>query len=242
MQIYFLSFILMKKQERSRERSRSGIRKHKRKNGTIAKDEDSSDSENKSNYSSDRKRSQYTLMEKKSYVNQYYEIKDSYPKKGVLPMAKSLGVPYTCLLEWIKQYKYIELTTNKKERCRLEGGGRLPSTLLIEDELMKWICEQRRNEIAITTQEIINKSIELDVNQKNKSPTALEHWCIAYLRRYSYGIRTSTHIGQKLKSCSDQDYKEFLKILYSLRYNTSEINQIFQTYIIWMKLQFIWNP
>ena len=98
-------------------------------------------------------------MEKKSYVNQYYEIKDSYPKKGVCPIAKSLGVPYTCLLEWIKQYKYIELTTNKKERCRLEGGGCLPSTLLIEDELMKWICEQRRNEIAITTQEIINKSI-----------------------------------------------------------------------------------
>ena len=135
----------MKRQERSRERSISGIRKHKRKNGIIAKHEDSSDSENKSNYSPDKKRIQYTLMEKKSFVKQFYEIKDSYPKKGVRPIAKSLGVPYTCLLEWIKQNKYIELTTNKKEKYRLEGGGHLPSTLLIEDELMKWICEQRRN-------------------------------------------------------------------------------------------------
>ena len=35
-----------------------------------------------------------------------------------------------------------------------------------EDKLMKWICEQRRNKIGITIMEIINKSIELDVNQK----------------------------------------------------------------------------
>ena len=65
------------------------------------------------------------------------------------------------------------MTTNKKEKYRLERDGLLPSTLIIEDELMKSICEQRRNEIVITTQEIISKSIELDVNQKKKSPTAL---------------------------------------------------------------------
>ena len=32
------------------------------------------------------------------------------------------------------------------------------------DELMKWVCEQKRCDIGITTQEITNKSIELDEN------------------------------------------------------------------------------
>jgi len=40
---------------------------------------------------------------------------------------------------------------------------------------MKWISEQRRYEIGITTQEIINKSKVLDINLRNKSQTALEH-------------------------------------------------------------------
>ena len=50
------------------------------------------------------------------------------------------------------------MTPNKKYKSRLEGGGRLPSTLGIEENLIKWISEQRRLGIGITTQEIINKS------------------------------------------------------------------------------------
>ena len=70
------------------------------------------------------------------------------------------------LLEWKKSYKFIDLTT--KNKYRLESAGWLPSTLNIEDDLMKWISEQRRIGIGITTQEIINKSIELDPKQKEK--------------------------------------------------------------------------
>ena len=66
-----------------------------------------------------------------------------------------------------RAYKFIDLTTNKK-KYRLEGTDQLPSTLNIEDDLMKPIIEQRRIGIGITTQEIINKSIELDPKQKEK--------------------------------------------------------------------------
>ena len=54
------------------------------------------------------------------------------------------------------------MTPNNKYKSRLEGGGRLPSTLGIEENLIKWISEQRRLGIGITIQEIINKSCELD--------------------------------------------------------------------------------
>ena len=138
----------------------SGIRRHTKKNAKVFDSNSSSDSEIDIN----KTRRQYTLSEKKVYVKKYYDLKEEYPNKGIHPIANILGIPYSCLQEWMKQYQFIELTTNKKDKFRFEGAGRLPSTLAIEDELMKWISEQRRCEIGITTQEIINKSKELDEN------------------------------------------------------------------------------
>ena len=40
---------------------------------------------------------------------------------------------------------------NKKEYDRLEGGGRIPNTLEIEGQLLKWICEQLRLNIALSS-------------------------------------------------------------------------------------------
>ncbi len=64
------------------------------------------------------------------------------------------------------------MTPNKKNKLRLEGGGRLPSTLGIKENLMKWISDKRRLGIGLITQEIINKSWELEPKQKVKSPSS----------------------------------------------------------------------
>ena len=48
-----------------------------------------------------------------------------------------INVPYSCILEWKKAYKFINLTINKKKKFRLEGAGQNLSTLNIEDDLMK---------------------------------------------------------------------------------------------------------
>ena len=226
----------MKRLERSRSRSHSGIRKHSRKNyvldnliesssesrgntETIENIEHNEEFEksNETNKRIPKERKKYSLSSKKKYVQKYYEEKENNPKLGTRKIANALGVPYSCLREWVQQYKYIESTTNKKDKFRLEGGGRLPETLTIEEELIRWVCEQRRCEIPITTKEIILKSMELDPNQKNKSETALEHWVLGFLRRYSYSIRAGTHIGQKLKASSMQDYKEFMLLIYYKR-------------------------
>lgn len=109
------------------------------------------------------------------------------------------------------------MTPNKKNKSKLEGGGRLPSTLGIEENLIKWISEHRRLGIGLTTQEIINKSCELEQKQKDKSPSSLEHWCLAFLRRYSYSFRATTHVRQKLKECELAYFKEFMNYAYSLK-------------------------
>ena len=71
-----------------------------------------------------------------------------------------------------------------------------------------------RLEIGITTSEIIYKLIEYDPSQSNKSFHALQLWCYKFLKRYSYGIRAFTHIGQKIKDSSKEDYNLFYKNLY----------------------------
>ena len=52
----------------------------------------------------------------------------------------------------------------KKNKYRLEGGGRLTTILNIENDIIKWICELSRYVIGITTREIINKPNELNQN------------------------------------------------------------------------------
>jgi len=95
----------MKRQNRSHLRSYSGIRKHNRKNmEKILKEESKSNNSNEENNSIViKKRRQYVLSEKKKIIDQYYELKDKYSKKGNRYFTKILGVPYSCLLEWIKE-------------------------------------------------------------------------------------------------------------------------------------------
>ena len=77
------------------------------------------------------------------------------------------------------------------------------------------MAEQRRLEIPISTNEIIYKLIELDKKQKDKQFHTLQKWCYGFLKRYSYGIRYISHVGQQIKYSSKQDYENFFKILYN---------------------------
>ena len=69
-------------------------------------------------------------------------------------------------MEWIKQKDFLSETISAGKKYRLEGAERNPSTLNIEDDLLKWIEEQRRLEIAISTNEIIAKLLEMDLKKK----------------------------------------------------------------------------
>ena len=45
------------------------------------------------------------------------------------------------------------------QKYRLEGGDRYPNTMDLEEDLIKWVSEQRRLEIGKTTSEIIISTI-----------------------------------------------------------------------------------
>ncbi len=78
-------------------------------------------------------------------------------------------------------------------------------------------------EIGLTTNEIINKSLELYPENKNKSYSALHMWFFRFLKRYSYKIRDVTHIGQQLKENAENQLHKFYEILYRMKSRIKEL-------------------
>ena len=103
---------------------------------------------------------------------------------------------------------------NKK--YHLPGAGRMPDAIEIEEKLIKWIEEQIRLEIAINSNEIIHKAIQMDKSLGNNY-NALHRWSYRFLSRYCYSIRRPTHIGKKIKENSSSEYKNFYKNIYNIR-------------------------
>ena len=110
------------------------------------------------------------------------------------------------------KFQYINETNSDGKKYRLERAGPNQSTLKIEDKLLYRLSEQRRNEIPITPNEIIAKLKELEPNKKENSYHSLHLWCYRFLKRNAYGIRSITHIGQKLKDTCKEEYNKFLKL------------------------------
>ena len=106
---------------------------------------------------------------------------------------------------------------NKKEKYRLKGAGRIPESIEYEDKLMKWIGEQRRSGIGISTNNIMYKAFEFDKTMRDKKYKTFLEWCYQLQKRYSYSIRKITRACQIIKDSSKEDYKHFLEIVYAIR-------------------------
>ena len=144
-------------------------------------------------------------------------LKLKIQKKGKKVIAIELHISYSSLREWIKQKSRILKTKYKRNKYRLEGAGKIPNTIGIEEKLIKWLEKQRRLEIGLTTNEIINKSLELYPENKNKFYSSLHMSCFRFLKRYSYKIRAVTHIGQQLKENAEIELHKFYETLYRMR-------------------------
>ena len=66
-------------------------------------------------------------------------------------------------------------------------------------------------EIAINSNEIIAKYIQLDPSQKDNNYFSFHSWYFRFIKRYGFSIRERTHIGQKLKENAQQQWEEFSK-------------------------------
>lgn len=72
---------------------------------------------------------------------------------------------------------------------------------------MGW--EQCLLEIAISTNEIIAKLLEIDP-KKDNSFYSFNFCCYCFSKRNSYGIRAITYVSQKIKESCKQEYSFFL--------------------------------
>ena len=132
----------------------SGIRQHKKTNQKLDSNLES-DSDNTEELTSIKlKRKKYTLAGKKTFVDRYKKIKANFPQRGIRSIANELDVPKSSLIEWIKQIPFIDETISATKKYRLEGGGRNLNTMDLEEDLIKWVSEQRRLEIWIKSSEI----------------------------------------------------------------------------------------
>ena len=220
----------MIRKERSRNRSINGCRIHKRKNidikyfkkgRKISNDKSSDISLNISEEKETKKdiklkRKQYTILEKLKAINMVKGA-ENYEKKTISEVSNIMNVPKSSIYDWIQQEKYLLEKTNKNYSYRLEGAGRMPDTLDIENELLKWIGEQLRLNKAITSTEIIMKAQELKPELIGKNHNTIYSWYCSFLKRYGYYIKCTTHIAKKLKENTRITYKDFLTFVYKMR-------------------------
>jgi transposase-like protein len=189
-------------------------------NNIINNDQNMMNSEVESSVQPKRKR--YTLLEKKQLVEKYKSIKLSDPNRGIRSIASELNVPRSCLQDWCNKYKCFKDKVDLENKYRLEGAGRTPESVTVDDVLVKWVSLMRRLGIALSTNEIIIKLMELDKKQINKGFRVLQIWSLTFLRKFAFCIRRSSAVGQKLRENNREAYNKFFETLFSLRKNLGE--------------------
>ena len=81
----------------------------------------------------------------------------------------------------------------------MQGAGKKPITLGIEEELIKFIIEFRHQQIVLNSHEIIIKAKSLTNTLDGKSYSSLMEWCYKFLKRAGFSFRKSIHDDQALK-------------------------------------------
>ena len=76
-------------------------------------------------------------------------------------VAEEAGVDRASIRDWLKQREELLKKDYKRDSFRLQGAGKKPITLGIEEELIKFIIECRHQQIALNSHEIIIKAKSL---------------------------------------------------------------------------------
>ena len=84
-------------------------------------------------------RKSYSLEFKMKIVNEYLENNTI----SLRELATKYVIPKSSINEWINSYDKLKKEVNKRDRCKIEPGGRHASTEDIEEKLIYWIQEMR---------------------------------------------------------------------------------------------------
>ena len=91
----------------------------------------------------------------------------------------------------------------KRDSFILQGAGKKPITLWIEEELIKFIIEYRHQQIIIKAKSLTNAL-------NGKSYSSLMERCYKFLKRVGFSTRKPTHVGQALKENTFELFDRFI--------------------------------
>ena len=99
------------------------------------------------------------------------------------------------------------------------GGQKLSYPTEIEEELVKWVLEQRDLHLAVSVGNIIDRAV-LTIQPVSPSFQGSRGWVQKFMRRNILTIRAKTFIAQKLPAALEEKMGNFLQSVQNTREQT----------------------
>jgi DNA-binding transcriptional MerR regulator len=148
-----------------------------------------------------------TLNDRKKIV----EINFNDPKKySIHRLAKLTGVQRKTIRIWKMTYNEI-CEQQDLSITRIKKAGRSYSFSEKEMELINFIDKLREEKVAVTSNMIIAKMLQLKPELKDKSMGALQRMCYRILQKNNYSLRRASHLGQPLPCKSMDLFYDFFR-------------------------------
>jgi DNA-binding transcriptional MerR regulator len=148
-----------------------------------------------------------TLNDRKKIV----EINFHDPKKySIHRLAKLTGVQRKTIRIWKMTYNEI-CEQQDLSITRIKKAGRNYSFSDKELELINFIDKLREEKVAVTSNMIIAKMLQLKPELKDKSMGALQRMCYRILQKNNYSLRRASHLGQPLPCKSMDLFYDFFR-------------------------------
>ena len=115
---------------------------------------------------------------------------------------REFAVDESCIRHWRKQKSKLEAMPTTKKAAR-GSSEKFPQ---VEERILEWVSDRRRQGIAISTVEIRLQAKLIAKKLHVKDFRGSADWCYAFMRRKNLSVRRRTHISQKLP----EDFEEKL--------------------------------
>jgi hypothetical protein len=136
----------------------------------------------------------YTVRQKIAMAREAY----SRPKY-VKQFARERGLASACMLrKWKNNLGELQLKAMVNPHARSCHKGRKVKDLDFELEVKEWILDQRKMDIAVRMNDIINHVVQVKPTFKDGERRTLVAWVYKFLARHGLSVRRVTCVGQKL--------------------------------------------
>jgi transposase-like protein len=131
--------------------------------------------------------------------------------------AKQFHVAPKRVREWRKQEDQLSRTSRKKRR--LDGGGRKPAILGLEEELLQWIRQLRSDKLRVTRNMVKREASRLYrmYNDGEAAFAASDGWLTNFMKRNGISLRRRTSVSQRIPRELGQKVASHLQSIRNLR-------------------------